>query len=237
MTRPEAPPRPRLELPSPPRLAPPEGFAARLEAVGARIDAAAFEVLGDYLARLLAMNDQLNLTSIVDPTEAWERHILDALTLMPLIADLPPGAQVVDVGSGGGVPGIPIAIAAPHLEVTLIESTQKKAAFLRDVCDAIGLTRVRVLADRSEQVASGPLGGTFDAVTARAVARTEALVALTAPLAKRGGILLLIKGQRADEELAAAARAMKRYGVVHRTTLATPTGRVIVLERSAGAGR
>jgi 16S rRNA (guanine527-N7)-methyltransferase len=234
---PTTPARPRLPLPSPPRLAPPAGFAERLASIGAGVEDATLGRLGDYLARLLAMNETLNLTAIVQPDEAWERHVLDALTLLPLWNGLWRGARLADVGSGGGVPGIPIAIALPHVEVTLIESIKKKAAFLEDVAAALGLANVRVVAERAEAAAGAGLHGAFDVVTARAVAKTEALVAFTAPLAKPGGRLYFIKGQRADEEVAEAARAMKRAGVAHQATVPTPTGRIVVLERRGGASR
>src|SRR5271165_5032435 len=101
--------RPPLTLPSPAPLAPPEGFRARASGIGVDLDDTVIARLGDYLARLLAMNEQMNLTAIEDPAAAWERHVLDALTLLPLLAELGPEARIVDVGSGGGLPGIPIA--------------------------------------------------------------------------------------------------------------------------------
>src|SRR5688572_17810732 len=111
--------RPPLPLPTPAPLAPPEGFEARLAAIGVVLDPHALAKLGDYLARLLAMNEQMNLTAVKDPSEAWEKHALDALTLVPLLADEAKGSRLVDVGSGGGLPGIPLAIARPDLRVTL----------------------------------------------------------------------------------------------------------------------
>src|SRR5690349_15133010 len=102
VTRSASPPRAPLPLPETPPLSPPESFASGLAAIGASVDTAAISRLGDFLARLLAMNEQCNLTAITDPVEAWTRHGLDALSLLPLLADLPAGARVLDVGSGGG---------------------------------------------------------------------------------------------------------------------------------------
>jgi 16S rRNA (guanine527-N7)-methyltransferase len=212
-------------------LAPPASFAERLVTIGARVDAAAIATLGHYLARLLAMNAQMNLTAIEEPLAAWERHGLDAWTLLPLLDDVPAGASLVDVGSGGGVPGIPIAIARRDLRVTLVEATQKKAAFLEAVSAALGLGNVTVRAERAEALAQGDLRGAFDVVTARAVAKLAGLVPLTAVFAKRGGRLLLVKGQRADEELAEASRAMRSARVTHERTVPTPTGRIVVLRK------
>jgi 16S rRNA (guanine527-N7)-methyltransferase len=229
--------RPPLLLPTAAPLAPPDGFEARLAEIGIHLDPTVLAKLGDYLARLLAMNEQMNLTAIKEPIEAWEKHALDALTLVPLLVELGPGSSLVDVGSGGGLPGIPIAIARPDLRVTLVEATQKKAAFLSAVVAALGLANVAVRAERAEQLGAGELRGVFDAVTARAVARLTMLVPLTAPLAKPGGLVLLVKGQRADEELAEAKRTLAEQRTTHEKTVATPTGRIVVLRRGSEAAR
>jgi len=210
-------------------LVPPASFAEGLGGLGVTLDAGQTAQLGDYLARLLAMNESLNLTAIVDPDAAWTRHALDALSLVPHLQGLPAGATVLDVGSGGGVPGIPLAIARPDLSVMLLEATQKKAQFLTDVSAAVGLVNVEVVAERAEVFAETNLARSFDAVTARAVARIEALLPWTAPFAKPGGRLLFIKGQKADEELRAAKKALGRFRAKHLETKLTTTGRVVVL--------
>ncbi len=226
---PSDPARPPLHLPSPPPLTPPPTFAEGLAGLGVSLDERQAAQLGDYLARLLAMNEQMNLTSITDPREAWSRHLLDALSLAPHLGALPAEARVLDVGSGGGVPGIPLAIARPDLRITLLEATQKKAAFLAAVVEALGLPRVTVATGRAEQLAATALRGSFDAVTARAVARLDALLPWTVPFVKPGGRLLLIKGQRADEELNEARKALARRRCIHEQTQETPTGRVVVI--------
>lgn len=225
--------RPPIALPPSAPLAPPAGFAERLAEIGAPVSAATLTRLGDYLGRLLAMNEQMNLTAITDAASAWERHVLDALTLLPLLADVPAGAKLVDVGSGGGIPGLVLAIARPDLRVTLVEATQKKCAFLAGVSAAMELGNVSVLAERAEALVKGDLEGAFDVVTARAVARLAALAPITLPFARAGGLALLIKGQRADEELAEARSVLKKLGAAHEKTVPTPTGRVVVLRRSA----
>lgn len=228
---PSDPARAPLLLPSPPALAPPEGFVDELDRLGVPLDAEQLSKLGDYLARLLAMNEQMNLTSITDPTEAWIRHILDALSLAPHLRGLPPGARLLDVGSGGGVPGVPLAIACPQLRVTLLEATQKKTAFLAAVGAALELTNVAVENGRAEKLVAG-LKGSFDAVTARAVGRLDVLLPWTAPFVKPGGLLLLIKGQRAEEELREAQKMLARHRCTHEQTQVTTTGRVVVLRKA-----
>jgi 16S rRNA (guanine527-N7)-methyltransferase len=184
---------------------------------------------------LLKANEALNLTAITDPQEAWTRHILDSLTLLPLLAELPEGAKVIDVGSGGGLPGLPLAIVMPHLSFTLLEATGKKIEFLRAAAAGLGLSNVSVIQDRAEQMgqdrgernATGREGGhreAYDAVTARAVGRLAVLAELTVPLAKaEGGLVLLIKGQKADEELTEAAEARASSAPRPRGDASAPT--------------
>ncbi len=222
-------PREPLELPSPPPLPVPPDLDPALRELGVALDPARLALLGDYLARLLAMNERVNLTAVTEPAAAWTKHALDGLSVVPELASLPAGASVLDVGSGGGVPGIPLAIARPDLEVTLLEATQKKAAFLADVAEALGLSNVSVVAERAEDARETELAGAFDAVTARAVAKLSTLLGWTAPFARDGGRLVLIKGQRAELELREAKRAMKLAGCTHEHTTPTRTGRVVVL--------
>jgi 16S rRNA (guanine527-N7)-methyltransferase len=220
-----------LSLPPVPGLEVPEGMGERLAAIGANVSAGCLVTVGHYLARLLAMNERMNLTSVTDTPSAWERHAFDALSLVPHLAAVPAGGRLVDVGSGGGIPGIVLAIARPDLQITLIEATQKKAHFLSAVNAELKLANVDVRAERAEKLAEGPLARQFDVVTARALARLASLIPLTAPFARADGRLLLIKGQRAGEELAEATAALAAHRMRHETTVATPTGRIVILSR------
>ncbi len=207
----------------------PAHFIEGLAGLGVTLDRGQLALMGDYLARLLAMNEQMNLTAITSPDEAWTRHALDALSIVPELSFLRAGGRLIDVGSGGGVPGIPLAIARPDIEVTLVEATQKKAAFLVAVAAALGLSNVKVLAERAEELVASPRAGTYDAVTARAVGKMQALLPWTGPFARRGGKLLFIKGQRADEEMREAKKPLRRFRCIHERTVQTTTGRVVVL--------
>lgn len=227
----------------------PQEFLDAAAQLGIEFEPGDTDKLGRFLAMLLEANaSALNLTAITDPAAAWEKHILDSLTLLPMLAELPEGARILDVGSGGGLPGVPLAIVMPHLRFTLLEATGKKVEYLRAVASALALKNLDVVQgraetnahDRGEKSGTGRVGGfreAFDAVTARAVGRIATLAELTVPFAKvvqgeePGGLILLIKGQKAEEELEEAKEALHQLKVVHAATVATPTGRVVVLEK------
>ncbi len=214
-------------------LTPPESFVAAAKELGVSFEPGEVERLGHYLAILLDATTRFNLTAITSVEEAWQRHILDSLTLLPVLADLPEDAKIADVGSGGGAPALPLAIVMPGAQFTLIEATKKKADFLRAAAERLGLKNVEVLNDRAEALGAHPSlhRAAFDAVTARAVGRLVILSELTVPLAKVGGLVALIKGQKADEELEEAKQALHMLHASHAGTVDTPTGRIVVLEK------
>lgn len=217
----------------PEALAVPEGFSAACEAMGVVFDPGDVEKLGLYLALMLETNRTTNLTAITDPSEAWTRHIQDSLTLLALLADLPEGSRVIDVGSGGGCPGVPIAVCMPGLKVTLLEATGKKVEFLERVVRELGLANVTVLNGRAESFGAfkSPHREAYDAAVARAVGPLGVVAELTVPFVKPGGQVLLIKGQKAEEELEQGAGALHVLKVVHGGTVETPTGRIVVIDK------
>ena len=153
-----------------------------------------------------------------------------SLTLLPF---LPPGPhRLVDVGSGGGVPGIPLAIARPDVTVLLVESTKKKAAFLQAAVMELDLKNVSVSSLRAEDVGRGKTRESFDVATARAVGAMVFLVEWCLPLVKKGGRLLAMKGERITEELPAAEKAVRMLGgakpVIHPVSLLGTNHHVIV---------
>jgi 16S rRNA (guanine527-N7)-methyltransferase len=166
--------------------------------------------LHQYLELLFAANKWMNLTRIASPAAAEVLHVADALTLLPL---LPAGPhRIADVGSGGGVPGIVLAIVRPDATVVLIESTQKKALFLRETVQQLGLENVSVEPIRAEEAGRSPLRESFDIVVARAVATMPWLVEWLLPLVKKGGFALAMKGAKAADELALAQRTVTKLG-------------------------
>jgi 16S rRNA (guanine527-N7)-methyltransferase len=149
----------------------------------------------DYLALLDRWNRTYNLTAIRDPREMLTKHLLDSLAMHAFVND----QSLADLGTGPGLPGIPLAIAKPALQVALVESNGKKARFLREAVRVLELGNARVLESRAEAVDEPEA---FDLVTARALDRLAGIVAVGGHLLKPGGRLLAMKGQRPDEEIA-----------------------------------
>ncbi|MGH8970822.1 MAG: 16S rRNA (guanine(527)-N(7))-methyltransferase RsmG [Actinomycetes bacterium] len=146
---------------------------------------------------------------LIGPREAdriWDRHLLNCAVVGEA---LPPDCSVCDVGSGAGLPGIPLALVRPDVAITLVEPSQRRVAFLEEVLGELGLTGVSVVRSRAEDLA-GQL--TVDRVVARAVAPLERLARWSLPLVSPDGSLLALKGSRAEVELAEAAEALRRYG-------------------------
>jgi len=139
----------------------------------------------------------------------WDRHILSSAVLVRALGDVPGEPLVADVGSGAGLPGIPMALADPRLRMVLLEPVERRAAFLAALVDDLGLhDRVTVEPVRAEQTPR--LRGTFDAVTARAVAPLPRLLGWVAPLMRSGGRLVLVKGARVADELLQARPVIRR---------------------------
>jgi len=213
-------------------LEPTEAFLAAAKEYGLVFDAGDLSRLGRYLSMLLQANTRFNLTSIADPNEAWPKHIFDSLTLLPLLASVEV-ETVIDVGSGGGLPGVPLAITMPHVKFTLLEATRKKADFLRDVTDALDLTNVYIVNDRAETIGRDreQHREKYDVVLARAVGRMPVLLELAAPLAKIEGHILAIKGERVSEELTRAKRALHLLHCQLLGTVRTPTGTIVIVQK------
>lgn len=149
-----------------------------------------------YLALLVRWNQTYNLTAIRAPREMVAKHLLDSLAMHPAVDGI---GTLADLGTGAGLPGIPLAIARPALQVTLVESNGKKARFLREAVRQLGLGNARVVEARIEGF-DAP--GQFDAITARALATLPLILELGGHLLKPGGKLLAMKGAYPAEEIA-----------------------------------
>ena len=203
--------------------------------------------IGGHVRLLLAWNAAINLTAITEPADVARRHVADSLTAFDVIRG-GPHASLLDLGSGGGYPGLPLAAALPATQVLLVDSTVKKAAFLEAVRQAVGLAdRVAVVAARAEALAPGGAawnagagpGRGHDVVTARAVGPLGDLVELALPLLADGGQLIAWKRGDVAGELDAARRAGAALGggepVVHAVPDALGlAGHALVVVRKEG---
>jgi 16S rRNA (guanine527-N7)-methyltransferase len=167
-----------------------------LAALGLEASPDAAARLAQYLDLIQRWNRVYNLTAITDPAEMVSKHLLDSLACLPHLE----AARLGDIGSGAGLPGIPIAILRPALPVALVESSGKKARFLRTASRELGLENVTVAETRIERWRPEPAP---DAAVARALAPLPELCALVQPWLPRGGRLYALKGPRAEQELGA----------------------------------
>lgn len=175
-----------------------EELTAGLRALG--LDEALAVPLLDYLALLARWNRAYNLTAVREPQAMVARHLLDSLAMHAAVAPLAArGGALADLGTGPGLPGIPLAIALPGLRVTLVESNGKKARFLREAVRTLRLGNASVVEARIEAV---DRPGTFDAITARALATLPKILELGGHLLAPAGRLLAMKGVVPDEEIA-----------------------------------
>jgi 16S rRNA (guanine527-N7)-methyltransferase len=169
----------------------------------------AFEAYADFL---LEWNQRINLTAITDRDEIWAKHFLDSLSCLKVIPS-PGEIRIIDVGTGAGFPGIPLKIAVPEIQLTLVESVGKKAEFCRLLVRHLRLIGVTILHARAEEVGRDPgHREQYDGAAARAVARLPVLAEYLLPLVKVGGWALAQKGESGPEEAEAAADAVRLLG-------------------------
>jgi 16S rRNA (guanine527-N7)-methyltransferase len=210
-----------------------------LTALRMDLDEVARTAIDDHVRLLLASTEAINLTSIRDPAEVALRHVIDSLTAVGWLRDHGI-ARLLDLGSGGGFPGVPIAAALPTVRVVLLEPIAKKARFLANSLDATGLApRVTVARARAEEVARDRhQRGRLPAVTARAIASLADLVELAFPLLADRGSLIAWKRGDIDRELSAARRAIDALGGgtvdVHDVPVADLPGHLLIVVTRTG---
>lgn len=174
--------------------------AAAAEIAGDRID-----VLRAFAADLAARGEELGLIGPLELPRLWTRHLLNSAVLAPLIRE---GARVADIGTGGGMPGLVLAIVRPDAQFLLIEPMERRCLWLNEQIERLGLDNVEVKRGRAEEFHDA---FDVDQVTARAVTALRKLVPITAPLLRDGGEMLFLKGLAVDAEIEAAAKVLKKH--------------------------
>lgn len=174
------------------------------------IDSEEEERLLHFLDELLRWNQSINLTAITDRDEALVKHLVDALTLLPLLR----GDEILlDMGSGGGLPGLPLKIVRPGLDLTSVDAVAKKISFQKHIIRSFGLTGVVARHGRLEELGREPaLAGHFDLVVARAFASLPDCLRLARPFLLPGGRLIAMKGPEGEKELRAAENEISSAG-------------------------
>lgn len=213
------------------------------------VPAAAAAIFGDNLSRAIAYHDSLvtagPIRGLNGPREVpvlWERHIVNSALVGYLAPEiLPIGAAVCDVGSGAGLPGIPLALARPDLDITLLEPLERRTAYLIEIVAELEISNVRVVRGRAGP-GGDPLPGDFSLVTSRAVAPLQKLVELCLPLVSSTGWIGAMKGRRVYDEIAELRPATRdRVRGLEVVTTTSPDGAhvatVVVAQRAMRPGR
>lgn len=175
-----------------------------------------------YLRELKIWNEKFNLTAIKDDQGIAIKHFLDSLTPLKFVKR---GSALLDIGSGAGFPGIPLKIVELSLKVTLIDSVNKKVTFMKHIISELGLTDIEAVHTRAEELAK-TRKGTYDVVISRALTNLSDFIKLGEPFLKADGVLIAMKGSKADEEVKGAVKIMgkKKMRVRSIERLSLPMG-------------
>ena len=176
------------------------------------------DTLCAFGAAVVRQNQVMNLTAITEPAQVAKLHLLDSLSVLSAL-DLR-GKKLIDVGCGAGFPGVPLAIACPEAQVTLLDSLGKRITWLKEILPQLGIQAECVTARAEEAVVS--CRESYDIATSRAVARLNILLELLAPYVKVGGAVVALKGSAAKEELGECGDAMKKLGLRQEAFLELP---------------
>ena len=191
------------------------------------------DTLCAFGAAVVRQNQVMNLTAITEPAQVAKLHLLDSLSVLSAL-DLR-GKKLIDVGCGAGFPGVPLAIACPEAQVTLLDSLGKRITWLKEILPQLGIQAECVTARAEEAVVS--CRESYDIATSRAVARLNILLELLAPYVKVGGAVVALKGSAAKEELGECGDAIKKLGLRQEAFLEFPVDGVshalIVLRKAA----
>lgn len=202
---------------------------------GIALTAEAVEKLDGYAELLVEWNQKMNLTAITDEQGITVKHLADSLTALPYLPKQE-GIALIDVGTGAGFPGIPLAIARPDIQLTLLDSLNKRVRFLEEVCARLEIPVKCIHARAEEGGRQAALREQFDVATARAVAALPVLLEYCLPFVRPGGCFVAMKGPDSDAEHQASANALNRLGgrtkAVHKLLLPkTPQAGIETIER------
>ncbi|MCY9807352.1 16S rRNA (guanine(527)-N(7))-methyltransferase RsmG [Lentilactobacillus senioris] len=192
-----------------------EQFKAELAIHQINLSEKQLQQFEDYYQLLVATNEHVNLTTITEHSAVYLKHFYDSLTPAFFVAEIrDTPIKLCDVGAGAGFPSIPLKIMFPEIEVTIVDSLNKRINFLKELVEKLGLTGVHLVHARAEEfgAAKSDYRESFDLVTARAVARMSVLSELCLPLVKVGGHLVALKATKTQSELEDAQKALKVLG-------------------------
>ncbi|MFC4772451.1 16S rRNA (guanine(527)-N(7))-methyltransferase RsmG [Enterococcus hermanniensis] len=204
----------------------PEEFQVELEKLGLSLSAFQMQQFATYFELLVEWNQKMNLTAITELKEVYLKHFYDSITLA-FSDTFEPQGKLCDVGSGAGFPSIPLKIVFPDLEITIVDSLNKRITFLTTLVEALELKGVSLYHDRAETFGQNKkYRESFDFVTARAVARLNVLTELCVPLVKKGGYFFALKAAKSDEELVEAKTAIALLGgkLIQAEDVSLPNG-------------
>jgi 16S rRNA (guanine527-N7)-methyltransferase len=189
-----------------------EQFEANLREKGIALSSAQLDQFEKYFETLVEWNEKMNLTAITDKAEVYLKHFYDSITAS-FYFDFTKSFHLCDVGAGAGFPSIPLKIVFPHIEVTIVDSLNKRISFLNHLANVLKLENVHFIHDRAETFGVNPeFRENFDVVTARAVARMSVLSEFCLPLVKVGGHFIAMKAAHAKDELGMGQKAITTLG-------------------------